>query len=532
MDAREATQLIDTGAEQSLLGTLIANPDRLSHLPEKFSPDHYADPGHTEIHRALATLALSGTPSVPTLKNALRGSINGIDPTYLAKLIGAMISGHMVPDHARVITDLWRRREMVRVAEELRHAACNIGYEIPPADALAGAINALGVLCSALPSTAGLGLWDAGADDYVIPPREWLLGNIFCRRYFSSILADGGVGKTALRVAQLMSLAIGRSLTGEHVFQRCRVLILSLEDDRDELRRRVNAVMRHHGITQEQMRGWLYLAAPKGLKLAKMVDGSPQTAELEDLLRRAITDHRLDIVSLDPFVKSHELSENDNMAIDYVSTILTKLAIEYNCAVDAPHHTKKGLDVAGDADAGRGGGAMKNAARLVYTLTRMSKEEAATFGISETERRSLVRTDSGKVNIAPQSADAKWFRIIGVPLHNCTEMYPNGDEVQTVEPWQSPSTWEALDGVLLNQILDDIEAGLPSGSRYSDASAAGDRGAWMVVTRHAPDKTEKQAREVIKAWMKTGTLYTEEYEDPDQRKKRKGLRVNATKRPT
>jgi AAA domain len=78
-----------------------------------------------------------------------------------------------------------------------------------------------------------LGEWDAGDDHESIPPRGWLLGNVFCRRFVSSLLADGGVGKTALRYAQLMSLAIGRSLTGEHVFQRCRVLIVSLEDDVD-----------------------------------------------------------------------------------------------------------------------------------------------------------------------------------------------------------------------------------------------------------------------------------------------------------
>ena len=65
-----------------------------------------------------------------------------------------------------------------------------------------------------------LGIWDAGDDDYQIPPRGWLLGTTFCRRFLSSLIADGGVGKTALRVAQLISLAIGRSLTGEHVFQR------------------------------------------------------------------------------------------------------------------------------------------------------------------------------------------------------------------------------------------------------------------------------------------------------------------------
>ena len=64
-------------------------------------------------------------------------------------------------------------------------------------------------------------------------PREWLLGNTFCKKFLSSLIADGGVGKTALRIAQIGSLATGRSITGEHVFRRCRALILSFEDDRD-----------------------------------------------------------------------------------------------------------------------------------------------------------------------------------------------------------------------------------------------------------------------------------------------------------
>ena len=78
------------------------------------------------------------------------------------------------------------------------------------------------------------------------------------------------MGKTALRIAQLISMAIGRSLTGEYVFLRCRVLILSLEDDQDELRRRVYAVMLKYDITPADVKGWLFLAAPKGLKLAEM----------------------------------------------------------------------------------------------------------------------------------------------------------------------------------------------------------------------------------------------------------------------
>lgn len=378
-----------------------------------------------------------------------------------------------------------------------------------------------------------LGIWDAGDDDYDIPPRGWLLGNVFCRKFLSSLIADGGVGKTALRVAQLISLAIGRSLTGEHVFQRCRVLIVSLEDDRDELRRRVYAVLRHHGLTPADVKGWLFLSAPKGIRLAEMQDGAPAEGDLKLLLEREIKTRKIDVVSLDPFIKSHGLGENDNNAIDFVCTLLAKIAIGFDMAVDLPHHTKKGIgNGAGDADRSRGASSMKDAARLVYTLTPMTSEEAEQFGLSETERRSFVRLDSGKVNIAPPSRKATWFRIIGVPLGNGTDLYPNGDDVQTVEPWTPPDTWEALDSPLLNRILDTIERGMENGSRYSTSSGAKERAAWRAVTEHAPDKTEKQAREVIKAWLKSGTLYNEEYEDPVARKTFQGLRVNATKRPS
>jgi AAA domain/Bifunctional DNA primase/polymerase, N-terminal len=379
-----------------------------------------------------------------------------------------------------------------------------------------------------LKAEQAIGLWDAGDDDYVIPPRGWLLGTTFCRRFLSSLLADGGVGKTALRVAQLISLAIGRSLTGEYVFQRCRVLIVSLEDDKDELRRRVYAVLRHHNIAPSEVAGWLFLAAPKGLKLVEMREGSYATGALQDILRRTIRGRKLDIVSLDPFIKSHGLSENDNNAIDHVCTILAMMGIEYDMALDFPHHTRKGLGIPGDADRGRGASSQKDAGRLVFTLTPMSLEEAKLFGVPEPERISLVRLDSAKINIAPRSAAALWFRLIGVPLDNASDLYPNGDNVQTVEPWHPPEVWEGLDSALLNRVLDDLEAGLPTGERYSSAGAAKTRAAWPVVCKHAPNKSEHQAREVIRTWVKNGVLFEKDYHDPVQRKTLSGLFVNAT----
>jgi hypothetical protein len=235
-----------------------------------------------------------------------------------------------------------------------------------------------------------LGEWDAGTDTADIPPRGWLLGNIFCRRFISSVIAEGGVGKTALRLLQLLSLAIGRSLTGEHVFMRCRVLIVSLEDNADELRRRLRAACRHHGVGQAELSAWLYLAAP-GAAGGKLVTldphGRPILDRLAGKLARTITKRKIDIVSLDPFVKAHAVEENNNSMIDQVVSMLADMAEQFDIAIDVPHHAAKGPPDPGNANRGRGASSMKDAGRLVYTLTPMSPEEGQALGLSEIDRR-------------------------------------------------------------------------------------------------------------------------------------------------
>ena len=68
--------------------------------------------------------------------------------------------------------------------------------------------------------------------------------------------------------------------------------------------------------------------------------GSRQIGMLEKSLRAAIERRLPDLIVLDPYVKLHALEENDNGAMDFVCDLLATLAIEYDIAVDALHHTK------------------------------------------------------------------------------------------------------------------------------------------------------------------------------------------------
>ena len=223
--------------------------------------------------------------------------------------------------------------------------------------------------------------------------------------------------------------------------------------------------------------------------------------------------------------------------MDFVCDLLARFAIEFNIAVDSPHHVHKGQVTPGDVDSGRGSSGIRDAGRLVYTLAPMSESEAKIFNIKAENRRVYVRLDSAKVNIAAPSAKAEWFHIVGQPIGNGTDEYPNGDTIQVVEPWAPPDAWRDTTSIGLNAILTDINLGMtsedgkPTGQRYSNAPKT-DRAVWPVVQKHYPDKSEAECRTIIHAWLATGLLYPEDYDDPVERKKRKGLKVDNSKRPS
>lgn len=385
---------------------------------------------------------------------------------------------------------------------------------------------------------SGLNEWDAGEDPGPIPPRQWLLGNQFCRGFISSIVAAGGAGKSALRLVQYISLAAERALSAQHVFCRSRVLLISLEDDKNEQQRRIQAVLNHYNLERKDIKGWLFCANIKLAKLAEMKNRIRTIGPLEQQLREAIERLKPDLVALDPFVKTHSLIENDSGDMDFVCDILSQLGTEYDIAVDSPHHVHKGQISPGDADSGRGSSGIKDAGRLIYTLVPMSEDEAKTFNVPVSDRKLYVRLDSAKVNLAASSSQATWFKLVGVPIGNGTPEYPNGDSIQVVEPWSPPEAWDGLSTDVLNAVLSEIDRGLvdahgkPNGRRYSSApSTKGNRAAWRVVQRHCPDRSEAQCRQVIRTWELNDVIVTQDYDDPKERKSRGGLFVNDTARP-
>jgi hypothetical protein len=368
-----------------------------------------------------------------------------------------------------------------------------------------------------------------GEDHDLPPPRRWLMANTFCKGFLSGLAAAGGVGKTALLIVQLLSCATGRDLTGDPVFGRYRVLFISLEDDLAEIRRRIWAATRHHGIPHDELLDSFWVTNPLELKLARISTTNIrriEPGELETELRRVILGNRIDIVAIDPFVKLHEVDENDNGLIDQVCVLLVRIAIECGCAVDIIHHTAKGLNRPGDADRMRGASALRDAVRLFYTLTPMSGKEAEGFGLTEAERRRLMRLDSAKLNLLPPAPQARWFRFVDIELGNRTDEYPRGDRVQTCEVWYPPDRGADIAPEAIQRIFDQLEAGPAAGRRYSRTpNTAKEREAWRLLQTHCPNLTKFQAQDQLKRWLKAGFLVEQTYTDPVTRKLRSGLSV-------
>ena len=304
-------------------------------------------------------------------------------------------------------------------------------------------------ICREVPADAEAAIeldeWDAGEllNSGLPEPRQWLEGRQFCRRFLSGLVAPGDVGKTTLRLTQAIGLATGRELIGHRIYRRCRVLVVSFEDDRAELHRRLMAICRHHSVDPAELKGWLFCRELNGVKLAQQDKGQYRARAARRHAAAGDRAARLDLIVLDPFVKLHALDENKNPDMDFVCAQLIKLAQDYNIAVDSPAHTHKGQIQAGDADARRGASAQRDAGRLDFTLTPMSEEEAKRFGIDPDERKSYVRLDRAKANIV-RAIKAKWFARQRRARQRDRAL-PGRRQVQALETWTPPEPGTDLD---------------------------------------------------------------------------------------
>jgi len=306
------------------------------------------------------------------------------------------------------------------------------------------------------PPSAGV-LWaeDSSWTEDGIPQRPWIAPGYALRGALTVVAGPPSASKSSLMVAYAVAAALGEPFHRFRPVGPMRVLIYNVEDDADEQRRRFSAVLRQFGHPPSALDGKVLRIGPSGVgtlavydDLTGRVTDSPAMVEL----RSRIEAFRPDLVILDPFAELHSAEENANTAVRAVLAFFRALAVEFKMAVILPHHTRKGVALAGDPDVARGASAIIGAARVVLTVTGMTEEEAAAFNINSDHRRHFFRVDGAKSNYAPPT-DAEWFERIAYELDN-------GDQVAAPVSWKPPADVVSLD------MRHAVESGIARGSPH------------------------------------------------------------------
>ena len=116
-------------AEQALLGSILVNNDIIDEIANIINPTSFYDPVHTKIYEVIETLNNKGMIANPiTLKNFFEkdNMLNEVGGTeYLVKLTRFSSSTKQAIDYAKVIHEMYLRRELVLISDNLSHDTLN-----------------------------------------------------------------------------------------------------------------------------------------------------------------------------------------------------------------------------------------------------------------------------------------------------------------------------------------------------------------------------------------------------------------------
>ena len=289
-----------------------------------------------------------------------------------------------------------------------------------------------------------------------IPAREWVYGRHFIRKFLSVTVAGGGTGKTSLLMAECVAMATGLPLLGVETEKR-RVWIWNLEDPLEELHRRLAAIMIHYNIKPEDYAESLFVNSGRDdrLVVTQTINNIVVASPVVNLLIEFITKAEIDVLVIDPFVSTHDVSENDNQAINTVVTQWAKIADKANCSIELVHHTRKAqqnVRGSGSFDDARGASALTDKARHVRRIAKMTPDEARLAGIEESNAWRFTREADSKDNLAPPTGDNSWRQMCSVTL-------PNGDSVGVIEPWEWPDPFSDITVGDLNLVKSSLMGG-------------------------------------------------------------------------
>jgi hypothetical protein len=262
-----------------------------------------------------------------------------------------------------------------------------------------------------------------GADTFRTPPAapEFLIPELLPLE-IGGLFAAGGMSKTTLMLIVAIHIILCRLLWGFPISRHGGVLMLSAEDGIERMRHRLYKIGQALGLTDDEIEkaGAGLLVEDLTGRNARLVEadqhGNLTQTRFVDEVINTYKDTGLVLVVIDPTVYfgPGERYVNDGEAA--VAQVAARFRREMGCAVALVHHVGKANARAGASDQyiGRGGSALSDGLRWVWTLVTHTKDDGEfkapnSIPADAIREGRVLRLHVAKLTDAPRPADPIWL---------------------------------------------------------------------------------------------------------------------------
>jgi hypothetical protein len=247
----------DDGAEQAQLGALLISNSAYSRVSEFLLPEHFGTAVHARIYAAIGKLVERGENANPVTLKSLFDQDDALTVfgggRYLAELAGAAITILNAEDYARHVHDLYLRRQLMALGEDLISNAHTINLERSASDILLSHKASLSEINAHDPCPLSLDVLRVShwlTRD--IPEPDFLLGEFLSTTCRVELIGPTGLGKTNFLMALGMAVADGRDfLHWRGSGKPRRVLFVDGEMSRRLMKKRIADAVRRYGNQPE-----------------------------------------------------------------------------------------------------------------------------------------------------------------------------------------------------------------------------------------------------------------------------------------
>lgn len=348
-----------------------------------------------------------------------------------------------------------------------------------------------------------------------LPQTPWLIPGLLLYGETSLVGGRGGVGKS-LHAWQI-GVAVARGI--EFAWwpapeRRRKVLVLSGEDDVNEIERRVAAACQAMKIERSDLGDDFMVWKHRNIHLAErdMKSGAIERTKLWSAVRWAVQHLDVGLVIVDPLIKaSMGFAESKNEDMEALFTVIRSLTEGYECAVLIDDHFAKG-GIGGDQAAIRGASSKVDAARVAITLTQMTEKEWKRFSPPRPVE-SYVRFYDPKQNYAKKQG-GQWLQLVEFPVGNGeTRPALRAVNLLNMDEFLDPATWPHREA-FLRLVMEGREEGEQHGWPYCSATKGPKDSRLDSAVAERFNLTIGQARDWIRAFDAEGSIMQVDWMSP------------------